>query len=297
MGGLQSCAQLADIAPDLIYAYQRDGAVLLKNVLTEAELDLLRKGVEEAHARPSPRYSRVQSADGGGETIVDQLPSQESPSLNALVKQGHIARIAAQMMCAPSAQLVLDQLFYKQAGRVVPTPWHQDTPFLCVRGHDIARVWLSCDPSPADITVQVVRGSHRWNVIYSTLSEAQSGVQTSDEGGAFSYDGIGDARQPPTPDIERYRDSFDILTFDVEPGDAVVFHGHVLHGASGRDDYPLPRRAFATLWGGPELRCHRPGGFSMPTVGQLSGHEAPHGARIGDHPEEFPFYWREDAAA
>lgn len=296
MGGSQACAQPMEIAPALVDAYERDGAVLLRNVLDPAELDLLHAGVEEANARPSPRYSRVRSADGKGETVVDQFPSLAGPSLKALIERGRLAAIAARMMRTPSAQLVLDQLFYKPAGRVVPTPWHQDTPFLCVRGHDIARVWLSCDPSPADLTVQVVRGSHRWNVIYSTQSEADTGVRTSEEGGAFSYDGIGDARQPPTPDIERYRDSFDILTFDVEPGDAVVFHGHVLHGAAGRDDYPLPRRAFATLWGGPELRCYRPGGFTMPTVGALSGHQAPHGARIGDHPEEFPFYWKEDAA-
>lgn len=293
MSGPQARLQLIDIAPQQVEGFQRDGAVVLRNVLHSAELDLLRAGVEEAHSRPTPRYSRVQSADARGETVVDQFPSLASPSLGALVAGGRIAGIAARMMGTPSAQLVLDQLFYKRAGRVVPTPWHQDTPFLCVRGHDIARVWLSCDPSPADLTVQVVRGSHRWNVIYSTQSEADSQVRTSEDGGAFSYDGIGDAHQPPTPDVERYRSSFDIMTFDVEPGDAVVFHGHVLHGAAGRDDYPLPRRAFATLWGGPELRCHRPGGFAMPTVGQLGGYEAPHGARIADHPEEFPVYWRE----
>lgn len=295
MADRQAFAQTA-IAPEQIEAYQRDGAVLLKNILSDAELALLSAGVEEANAQPTPRFSRVQSADGRGETVVDQLPSEASPSLKALIRDGRIAEIAAQMMRTPSAQLVLDQLFYKQPGRVVPTPWHQDTPFLCVRGHDIARIWLSCDPSPADLTVQVVRGSHRWNVIYSTQSEAQSEVATTDEGGAFSYDGIGDARQPPTPDIERYRGSFDIMTFDVEPGDAVVFHGHVLHGAAGRDDHPRPRRAFASLWGGPELRCHRPGGFAMPTVGQLRGYQAPHGARIGDHPEEFPYYWKKTAA-
>lgn len=235
----------------------------------------------------------MQSGDGRGETTVDQFPSLASPSLRALIEGGRPAEIAARMMGTPSAQLVLDQLFYKAAGRVVPTPWHQDTPFLCVRGQDVARVWLSCDPSPADLTVQVVRGSHRWNVVYSTQSEANSQVRTSEEGGAFTYEGIGDARQLPTPDIERYRDSFDILTFDVEPGDAVVFHGDVLHGTAGRDNYRLPRRAFATMWGGPELRCHRPGGFAMPTVGELAGgHKAPHGARIGNYPEEFPVYWK-----
>lgn len=36
------------VAPEQVEAYRRDGAVLLKNVLGEAELALLRAGVEEA---------------------------------------------------------------------------------------------------------------------------------------------------------------------------------------------------------------------------------------------------------
>lgn len=300
MGRPQAGAQPTEISPAEVAAFQRDGAILLRKVLNHGEIELLRQGVEEANARPSERYSRVQSSDGRGETLVDQFPSLASPSLRALVEGGRIAAIAARMMGTASAQLVLDQLFYKQAGRIVPTPWHQDTPFLCVRGDEMARVWLTCDPSPADLSVQVVRGSHRWNVVYDTRSQADSDVMTSEEGGDFTYQGIGDSHMPPAPDIERWRDSFDILTFDVEPGDAVVFHGNVLHGAAGRENHASPRRAYATMWGGPDLRCHRRGGSAIPTVGQLAGapagRRAPHGARIGDHPEEFPFYWRDAAA-
>jgi len=229
-----------------IEAYHRDGAVLLKGVLTEAELALLQKGLEEAGGDPTPRYTKVSTADGAGVTLVDQFASLASPSLKALLAPGRVAQIAARLMRTRSAQLVLDQMFYKQAGRIVPTPWHQDTPFLCVRGQDLARVWLSCDPSPRAVTVQVVRGSHRWNVVYDTRSDAPADVVTAEEGGAFTYDGIADDRAPPAPDVERYRDSFDILAWDVEPGDAVVFNGNVLHGAEGLDDHPHPRRPSAS---------------------------------------------------
>jgi ectoine hydroxylase-related dioxygenase (phytanoyl-CoA dioxygenase family) len=282
-----------DISPEAIAAYQRDGAVLLKGVMSADEVALLRQGLEEAHAAPTGRYSKVSSADGAGATIVDQFASLASPSLAALLAPGKVARIAARLMQTASAQLVLDQMFYKEAGRIVPTPWHQDTPFLCVRGHDMARVWLSCDPSPAHVTVQVVRGSHRWNVVYDTRSEAALEVVTAVEGGEFTYDGIGDHRAPLAPDVERHRDSFDILSWDVAPGDAVVFNGNVLHGASGAAHHPHPRRAFATLWGGPDLRCHLPrGGAAMPTIGQFAGVRVPHGARIGEHPDAFPVFWR-----
>lgn len=278
----------ADIA-----AYRRDGAVVIRGVLSADELKLLETGLEEIRAQPGPMFSRVEASDGRGETVVDQLPCLRSPSLRRLIEQGPAAELAARMMGAPSAQLVLDQVFYKEAGRVVPTPWHQDTPFLAVRGHDVARVWLTCDPSPRDLTVQVVRGSHLWNVVYDTFTMAASDVAMTDEGDAFSYNGIGDARLPAVPDIEAHRDSFDILSFDVEPGDAVVFHGNVLHGASGKAGHPHPRRAYATMWGGPELRYHQVQGHAMPLPGDGRDKAIPAGARIAEHPDAFPLYWRE----
>lgn len=278
----------ADIA-----AFQRDGAVLIKGVLSPGELELLEAGLEEVHDRPSDMFSRVEAADGKGETVVDQLPILRSPLLRRLVEEAPVAELAARMMRAPSAQLILDQVFYKEAGRVVPTPWHQDTPFLRVRGHDMARVWLTCDPSPRDVTVEVVRGSHRWNVVFDTSSMAQSSVVTAAEGSDFSYSGIGDARLPSVPDIEAHRGSFDILGFDVEPGDAVEFHGNILHGASGKAGHPHPRRAFASMWGGPELRYHRPEGHAMPLPGTAEAEAIPGGARIGDHTDAFPMFWRE----
>ena len=235
--------------------------------------------------------SRVEGRDGRGGTLVDQLPRLGSPSLEAFLATGTAARIAAALMEAPAAQFVLDQLFYKEPGRVLPTPWHQDTPFLRVRGDDMARVWLPCDPSPRDLTVQLVRGSHRWNVVFDTATMAQSDVRTAEEGGAFTYEGIGDSALPVTPDIERWRDSFDILEFDLEPGDALVFNGNMLHGARGRDHYPAPRRAYASMWGGPALRHHKPKGNSMPSFAELRGVDVPHGAAIGDYPEAFPIGW------
>jgi ectoine hydroxylase-related dioxygenase (phytanoyl-CoA dioxygenase family) len=282
------------VSEDEIAAYQRDGAVLIKGVLSADELALLEAGLEEVHGRPSAMFSRVAAADGKGETMVDQLPSARSPLLRRLIEQGPAAELAARMMRAPSAQLVLDQVFYKQAGHVVPTPWHQDTPFLRVRGNDMARVWLTCDPSPRDVTVQVVRGSHLWNVVFDTATmAAASSVAMTDEGSDFSYGGIGDARLPAVPDIEAHRGSFDILRFDVEPGDAVVFHGNILHGASGKAGHPHPRRAFATMWGGPELRHYQPQGHAMPLPGEAPDKAIPQGARIGDHKDAFPVYWRE----
>lgn len=273
-------------------AYRRDGAVLLKGVLDAEDLRLLEQGVEEAYADPGPRSSTVRSPEGEGETLVETSPSLRSPALLALRDGGAPAEIAGRVMQTPSAQLVFEQIFYKTRGRIVPTPWHQDTPFLRVRGQDMCRVWLTCDVSPADITVQMVRGSHRWNVVYSTGAAEPSRVVETEARAGYDFDNLGDPGLPLAPDVARYRDSFDILSFDVEPGDALVFQGNMLHGASGRTFHDKPRRAYATMWGGPDLRYHEPRGKAFPPPGSLRDHPVPDGARIGDHEAVFPIGWR-----
>jgi ectoine hydroxylase-related dioxygenase (phytanoyl-CoA dioxygenase family) len=278
-----------------IAAYQRDGAVLLKAVLNPETLGWLEAGIEEAYHIQGRHASIVRSATGEGETLVKNYLSAHCPSLKKLLDSGIVGAIAGTVMECASAQLILDQIFYKASGHIVATPWHQDTPFLRVRGQDLARVWLTCDPSPRDLTVQVVRGSHRWNVVYNTgVAKQNKDFKAEDKG--FSNEGLGDDALPPAPDVARFRESFDILSWDVEPGDALIFQGNMLHGAAGRESYDRPRRAFASLWGGPELRYHQPSGKAFPPPGGSQGAPIPHGARIGDHETAFPVGWREGGA-
>lgn len=287
---LGSMTFAARISEEDIAAYQRDGAVVLRGVLGAEALALLETGVEEAYRNRDHRHSIVRTAEGTGETLVEQYPSQNSPALAALVASGMPGAIAARMMGTASAQLVLDQIFYKSAGPIAPTPWHQDTPFLRVRGDQMVRVWLCCDPSPADLTVQVVRGSHRWNVVYNTRTMASSPV-LSERKGEFEAAQLGDAYLPLVPDVASHKDSFDIMRFDVQPGDALIFQGNMLHGADGRAWCDHPRRAFAMLWGGPQLRHHRSAGKTFPPPGGEPDGPIPDGDPIGLHRTAFPVGW------
>lgn len=284
------------VTADDIAAYARDGAVLIKGALDAEQLRLLEAGIEEAYANPGSRFSRVRNADGEGETFVEQYVSQRSPSLKALVDSGVVGQIAGRLMETPSAQLILDQIFYKSPGLIVPTPWHQDTPFLRVRGQQMIRLWMPCDHSPRKITVQVVRGSHLWNIVYRASGGEKDRVTKAEILGEYSHDGMGDDWLPLPPDVAGHRDSFDIMSWDVEPGDVLVFQGNMLHGAEGMAHYDRPRRAFASMWGGPELRYHAPRGKAFPAPGALgSDSTIPHGAPIGEHVEAFPLGWRTPA--
>ena len=285
------------ISEEQIARYQRDGAILVKHFLGKGELELLEKGLEESYANPGKRFSRVRSKQGEGETFLETFPSENSPSLQKLIDIGRVPEVAARMMRCPSAQLILDQVFYKKPGHVNATPWHQDTPYLRVRGDQMIRVWLCCDPSPKELTLQIVRGSHRWNVVYNGIPPDRNDLQETGEGKMFKYRGEDSINNGPViPDIARYRDSFDILSWDVEPGDALIFNGNMLHAAGGMENSPHPRRVYASMWGGPELLYIDPPENAIPTLADIRGYKVPNGSRIGDFREAFPVGWEDKSA-
>jgi len=167
-----------------------------------------------------------------------------------------------------------------------------------VRGDDMVRVWLCCDYSPTELTLQIVRGSHRWNVVYNGMPPRsdQNKIAQTGEGKMFKYRDEGGNAGPMMPDIARYRDSFDILSWDVEPGDALVFNGNMLHAAGGMENNPDHRRAFASMWGGPDLLYVDPPENAIPTLADINGYKIPNGSRIGDYKEAFPVGWQEDTS-
>jgi ectoine hydroxylase-related dioxygenase (phytanoyl-CoA dioxygenase family) len=284
-----------DISEAHVAAYRRDGALLLKSVIAPEYLELIEGSLEEIYATPGDMTSRVTTAAGKGDTLTDQFASLHNAKLARFIAESPAAEIAGRLMASAQAQFVLDQIFYKQKGHVVCTPWHQDTPFLRVRGGDLARVWVCCDPSPRRLTVQVVRGSQRWNVIYRATGSADEDAVAVDVGTRFSYSGEYDSALPELPKIAAYRGSFDIMSWDVEPGDALVFNGNILHGAEGGFDHPTPRRAFASLWAGDDVRYHVSRSHTVPDLAVLKGTLVPHGAPISDYPQIFPVGWRRAA--
>ena len=64
------------------------------------------------------------------------------------------------------------------------------------------------------------------------------------------YDGSFEAFET-VPDIEAHRDDYEILSWELEPGDAIAFHMKTVHGRSGNGGthHPSSRRGDPVAWG------------------------------------------------
>ena len=295
---------LRAITQQEIEAFHRDGALLIKGVLPEQWLEKLRQGMEYANDNPD-------GMSGGMEAVlrIDQFPADRAPDLADVIRSSPIAEVVGTALGTP-VRFYMDQMFYKPAGMIFPTPWHQDTCYYNVDGHDLIRAWVCVDPVPRGASLEVVRGSHRWNVTYRPVVgrqpeddpegyaqaeaafEAGEPVIGPESHGQWSYaDGFLDPELPLTPDIEGNKESFDVLGWDYEPGDVLLFHGHILHGATGGIELPHPRRAHASMWAGPDIHYVHRKGQVVPDPAALYPLKPKTGQPLADFPEVFPVAW------
>ncbi|MDM4768344.1 phytanoyl-CoA dioxygenase family protein [Pelomonas sp. SE-A7] len=266
--------------------FQRDGVVCLRRIMAPEWVEIAREGIEAQRATPSP-MATVVDADPLY-MLIDQMPSHFNPVLRRVVDESGAALIAKRLAGDVAMRWMYDQLFYKGAGPVAETPWHQDTPYAPFDGHNIVRIWMPVDPVPRATTIEVVRGSHRWNVEYAVASKIEVLEQNQDktQTGGFSYlDQQSDGR-PELPAIEALRGSFDIVGHEVEPGDVVAFNYHVLHRAGPGMNPHAKRRAFAMLYADEAVGLKKRPNM-VPSPLDVLGIPWQEGQKLGEFPELF----------
>lgn len=286
------------IADELLASFVRDGAVLVPGVLSEAWIELLSDGLDECIAAPDDLSSSL--SDGTAEIRIDQFPAARSERLRRFVLESPLGALVGAFVGGP-VRFYMDQMFAKPAGAQMATAWHQDTPYYNVGGAALVRAWVSPDPVPREASLEVVRGSHLWNVTYRPLGgrdpgaeprrRSSSGVEEQ-RGATFSYgDAITDRSLPRVPDIAGNRESFDIVGWDYQPGDVILFRGHMLHGARGDHVLQRGRRAHAAMYAGSDVHyVERPGQVIPDPVG-LAAHAPASGQTLDEFDDVFPLVW------
>ncbi len=262
--------------PALVQAFARDGAVRIPGLFTPAQIDLLRAGIDANLAQPSPRAKVASRADDPGLFIEDFCNWQENAHYRRFITETPLAAAAGALMGARTARLYHDHMLTKEAGTRQRTPWHQDQPYYNIDGQQNCSFWIPVDPVPRESTLEFVAGSHRgpWLMPRSFMD-----LQAK----WFPEGTLADL-----PDIESRRDKFNIVGWDVQPGDAIVFHMLTLH-ASGGVQPGQRRRVFSVRFLGDDI-THAPRRWvTSPDFPGLA-QQLPAGAPM-DHPL-FPVLWR-----
>jgi len=224
--------------------YQRDGVIVLRQLFDDAWMDVLAEGIEENLRRPSRRTANlVDDPTSNGHFFFDARTLGEIDAYDRLMMDSPMAEAAAGLMGSSRAILFYMSIFVRSVGTRARTPWHQDQPSWSASGRDACSIWMSLEPVPRETSLEFVRGSHLWSEAYERPEFFH-----------HQYEGDDRTQQAPFPDIEAHRDDYDILGWDMEPGDCLVFHGMTIHGGSGSLPPGLGRRTVSVQWLGDDAR-------------------------------------------
>ena len=224
--------------------FQRDGACVVRRLLTPDELALLAEGIEANLAAPSPRGKVASRPDDPGRFFEDFCNWQQIDAYRRFVFETPLALLAQRLMGSQQVRLYHDHLLVKEPGTRQKTPWHQDQPYYNIAGLQNVSMWIPVDPVPRASTLEFVAGSHRgpW-LMPRTFMDHQARW--------FPEGSLADL-----PDVEGAREQFDILGWHIEPGDFVCFHMLTLHAAAGVEGTQR-RRVFSLRFLGDDIR-HAP---------------------------------------
>lgn len=242
------------VGDDVVDRYQRDGAVLIKDVFGPWVAGVC-EAIEQNKAEPSWRERTYRPDDGSAPFFQDYCVWSQFDGYRALVEESPMAAIAARLMGSNTARVFHDHVLVKEPGNSVVTPWHQDRPYYLVQATQTVSFWVPLDAVPRERTIEYLAGSHRWGKDFKP---------TRFDGTDLYPDDVSEA----LPDIDKNRDSLDILGWAVEPGDAVAFDFGTVHGAPANASTQR-RRVTSIRWVGDDARFVKRLGTTSPAFPDL----------------------------
>jgi len=260
------------VGADLRAAYARDGVVVVRGAF-KGWVETLRAGFERNLKEPGPFAIENVGEGERGRFFEDYCNWQRIPEYRDFILNSPAAAIAGGIMGAGKVQIFHEHVLVKEPGTAKPTPWHQDMPYYCVSGRQTASYWIPLDPVTEANTLRALKTSHLWPKLVRPKRWASNEDFYASEDDFMDMPSIaeGDAR---------------ILAPVLEPGDAIVFDFHCVHGAPGNVGTSR-RRAFSARFVGDDVTfLQRPGRTSPP----FPGIDQRDGERLRE--DWFPVVWR-----
>lgn len=228
------------ITEDEIQAFQRDGVACLRGLFDADWIEFLRECIEKDKAAPSGMVKNINADGSTGDFFGDTFVCHHIDGFRRAVFDAPGAGIAGALMRSSKINLIFDQILVKEPATSTRTLWHHDATYWPVAGDQVATLWLALDRvGPETGAVEYIKGSHRWGQRFLAVSFDPS--QRYEE------------ELPPVPDVDADRGRYDIVQFELAPGDCTVHHGLTLHGAPGNASERQRRRAYVQRWAGDDV--------------------------------------------
>jgi ectoine hydroxylase-related dioxygenase (phytanoyl-CoA dioxygenase family) len=211
---------LRAITQDDIDTYERDGAVLLRNVFDRDWIDMLLP-IAMRVCRDKADFGLLPSYPG-------RYMARTIPEFRRLAFDSPGAEAACRVMRSREAHFFFDEMFAKGPRSEEKTIWHTDRMGWPVSGQMVPSLWMPLTPIVPENSLECIAGTHTQDVRYWLFSpNARKMIRPPD--------------RASHPDCEPLRKdpSVRFLRWQMDPGDLLIVHPWTLHYSGGNptDDW------------------------------------------------------------
>lgn len=209
------------IEPNQLKQFHKDGFLLIRQLFTPDEIKGVMKYAKSDKVLQNAAYSKSDGEGGQSKLSVN----------NELGSTPYSAIVQSERVAGTMAQLLGDEVYHYHHKMMLKEPrvggawqWHQDYGYWYNNGclfPDMASCLIALDQATQENgCLQVIRGSHRMG----RIDHGKAGTQTA-------------------ADLERVEAALqrmELIYCELEPGDALFFHGNLLH-RSDQNRSEMPR--------------------------------------------------------
>jgi len=231
--------------------YHRDGVLKLSGMFDKDWIEILNKGLD-ANIETPTRRSRIWYKDTSGRSMFyDHTAWQGIEEYRKFIFNSPAAQICGQLMDSETVNFFFDSVFVRSTGTQFETPWHQDEPYWSVEGYDACSLWMPLVPVKRKSSLSFVPGSHRLKTVFKQYNFGDLNPVRKKNVDQVDFS---DIAEQEFPDINADPKRFGVVSWDMQPGDCIVFNGRTMHGGSGKLDGDCDLRVFTTKWVGDDVR-------------------------------------------
>lgn len=224
---MQSAEEFSGVDEAARRSFEREGVICLRGIVGGEWLECCRAGIARNIENPGPFFRDQTPEDSPARYVFDYWNWPNIPEFRKLVLEAGLEAVIAQLLEASRVYMLMDNWFLREAGATNGAPWHHDEPYFDFDGGRKCVLWFPLEPASKEEGLTFLGGSHRWGKLFMP--------QNFREHRPFD----GDLLEYHEPrDLEAHRRRH--LSWDVDPGDCLIFDFRTLHRATNPKD-PLPR--------------------------------------------------------
>jgi ectoine hydroxylase-related dioxygenase (phytanoyl-CoA dioxygenase family) len=264
-----------EVSLQCVKEFRERGVTVLRNVFRDW-LSALQTGVDKNMADPGPFVRRYTEEGQPGLFFGDYCNWQRIAEYRQFVFDSPAGSVAAALMESRRVRFFHEHVLVKEPGTTEATPWHHDQPYYSIDGSQHCSLWIPLDTVPKASCPEFIASSHQWGKWYTpTRFTGENWDRKKQREGLEQI-----------PDIDAHRDEYDILSWDLDAGDAIAFNFLTVHGAPPNRSASQRRRGFSARLIGDDACWAVRTGETSPPFPELKG-KLEHGASL-EGLEQFP---------